>query len=95
MGEYATDLKMPSGYVDMSLNDMEYDGGFSWKTFSEVLIIAGAAAFIGGAAVGGLAPGLASTIGCYVAGTGFVTMAGGGIADALITKHQNDARFKH
>ena len=95
MGEYATDLKMPTGYVDMSMEDMEYDGGFNWKTFSDILIIAGAAAFVGGAAVGALAPGLASTVGCYVAGAGFVTMGGAGIANALISKHENEARFKH
>ena len=92
MGEYTTDLKMPKGYVDMSVDDLKYDGGFSWKGVTEVLLIAGAAAFVGGAAVGAFAPGMVSTVGCYVAGGGFVTMASAGVADALITKKENDAR---
>ena len=86
MGEYATDLKMPKGYVDMSVDDLKYDGGFSWKGVTEVLMIAGAAAFIGGAAVGGLAPGMASTIGTYTAGAGFATFAGSGIAYTAMSK---------
>ena len=95
MGEYATDLKMPSGYVDMSMEDMEYDGGFNWKTFTEALAIAGLAVFIGGAAVGAFAPGVASTVGCYVARGGLVTAGAAGVSTALISKHENDARFKH
>ena len=95
MGEYATGLKMPTGYVDMSMNDMEYDGGFNWKTFSEILVVAGITAVMGGAVVGVFGTGAASTVGCYVAGGGLATAIGGGISTALISKHEKEARLKH
>ncbi len=89
MGEYATDLKMPNGYVDMSLGDMEYDGGFSWKTVTGALVVAGIVATMGGAVVGAFGSGAASTVGCYVAGAGLTTAIGGGTAHALISDHGN------
>jgi hypothetical protein len=42
------EMKMPTSYTDMSVAEMEYDGGFSWKTFGIVLAAVGAAAFFGG-----------------------------------------------
>lgn len=87
MGEYATGLKMPKEYVDMSRDDMEYDGGFSWKTFTEGLVVAGIAAAMGGAVLGVFGSGLTSTVGCSVGVGGLVTALGAGTADGLMSKH--------
>jgi hypothetical protein len=89
MREYATDLKMPKGYVDMSLRDMEYDGSFSWKTLTGALVVAGIAATMGGAVVGVFSSGAAATVGGYVAGAGLTTAIGAGTAHALISKHES------
>ena len=39
---------MPKNYVDMSSNDLEYDGGFNWQALGGVLVVGGLAALGGG-----------------------------------------------
>lgn len=43
------EMKMPSGYVDMNANEMEYDGGFNWKHVLDAVMVVGIAAAVGGA----------------------------------------------
>ena len=85
-------MKMPSGYTDMSANELEYDGGFSWGKFGEVALYAGiglAIAGLAGASVGSILSSEASAnaIICYYgsaiakAGTG-VLIGGGVVASA-------------
>ncbi len=42
------ELKMPKNYVDMSSNELEYDGGFNWQALGGVLVVGGLAALGGG-----------------------------------------------
>ncbi|MBO6084439.1 MAG: hypothetical protein J6U12_00945 [Candidatus Methanomethylophilaceae archaeon] len=48
MGNVTYEMRMPTNYTDMSVAEMQYDGGFSWKTFGLVLAVVGAVAFFGG-----------------------------------------------
>lgn len=41
-------MKMPTDYVDMSADELEYDGGWGWKSF---FVSVGVAAVIGAVAV--------------------------------------------
>ena len=76
-------MKMPTSYTDMSVAEMEYDGGFSWKSFGIALAIVGAAALafaIGGGVVGlGMMAGAFGTVGTgstLVAAAAFSSVGG-------------------
>ena len=72
-------MKMPTSYTDMSVAEMEYDGGFSWKTFGIAVAIVGAVAvsFALGAGVVGLGM-MAGAFGTV--GTGSTLVAAAGIS---------------
>ena len=83
-------LRMPSGYVDMSSDELAYDGGIEISTiFRDAAIVCGIVAaaglaigFLGGAA-GCFASGMAETMfdGVFKAGTGmFIGGSFGGTA---------------
>ncbi len=69
---------MPTNYMDMTVEDMDCDGGFSWKNFWKCVSLVGAIVAIGAGIV-------AVTIG--TGGTGFGVamgvMAGGGATFGL------------
>ena len=68
---YSTDrMRMPTNYVDMSAAEIEFDGGWSWKTFFTAVAIVGAVAMGGGA-------------GLLLAGS-IVGLAGGAVASSLV-----------
>ena len=59
-------FKMPSNYVDMSLEELEYDGGSIWSKWGDIIsvgIIAVSAGLLvaAGCLTGGLGAGLAVT----------------------------------
>ena len=81
-------MKMPMNYVDMSAEEIEFDGGWSWKKFFVGVAIAGAVLCVGGAAVGLIGGAMLSTT--IAAGGGISMVAGfgiglGGVAGIIAT----------
>ena len=72
MGNATYEMRMPTNYTDMSVAEMQYEGGFSWKTFGIVLAVVGAVAFFGGFGLAYI--GTASAV-CF--GTGAAGIVGG------------------
>ncbi|MBR4203379.1 MAG: hypothetical protein IKQ93_07390 [Candidatus Methanomethylophilaceae archaeon] len=70
MDNATSEMKMPTNYVDMSAAEIEFDGGWSWKTFFTAVAIVGAVAIAGGA-------------GLLLAGS-IVGLAGGAVASTLV-----------
>ena len=48
-------MKMPSSYVDMNLEEIQYDGGFDWSKALYITAAVGAAIAVAGFGVGGVA----------------------------------------
>ncbi len=61
------EMRMPTNYTDMSVAEMQYEGGFSWKTFGIAVAIVGAVALavaLGAGVVGvGMMAGAFGTVG--------------------------------
>ena len=80
------DMKMPTNYVDMSAAEMEFDGGWSWKTFFTAVAIVGAVAIGAGAglllagSIVGLAGGAAAS---GLVAAGGITLAAGAAVGAI------------
>lgn len=75
------ELKMPESYVNMSAEELRYDGGFSWAKLFSGIAIAGIVIAIGGIAVTGIAlsAGLSATAGVTMIAAGVIMAVGGGI----------------
>jgi len=67
MGNVTCEMRMPTNYIDMSVAEMQYEGGFSWKTFGIAVAIVGAVALavaLGAGVVGvGMMAGAFGTVG--------------------------------
>ena len=55
MGDNVNQMIMPSSYVDMDSDEIEYDGGFDWSKALFITAAVGAAIAVGGFGVGGVA----------------------------------------
>ena len=74
MHTVSNELKLPDNYVDMSVSEMEYSGGFDWGKFLE---IAGLVTILAGFGTGlgaGLFTGTAKQ---FVAGSAIAMVVGG------------------
>ena len=69
---YVTEMKMPSAFVNLSVDEMEYDGeGFFSNLFKGIAIVCGVVAAIGLAVV------CAVPAGCFAATVGLGMLFGG------------------
>ena len=75
------ELIMPGSYADMSVEELRYDGGFSWAKLFSGIAIAGIVIAIGGIAVTGIALSaeLSATAGVTMIAAGVIMAVGGGI----------------
>lgn len=55
MGDNVDQMIMPSSYVDMNSDEIEYDGGFDWSKALYITAAVGAAIAVCGFGVGGVA----------------------------------------
>ena len=55
VGNTVNQMKMPSSYVDMNLEEIQYDGGFDWTKALYITAAVGAAIAVSGFGVGAVA----------------------------------------